>query len=422
MHQRKGNLDCSTLLQEKSLHCKKDKDSFTMTRMLNFLNAATCDWSHQSIWQPNVLSIQKSNESRGGRFDLALAINRTYKINIGYVYSDTELPSAILKIPHMHDPSTFHINHYMIKSFQISGIAEQIYKDGIEILVLLHESPFHVFDEIFGRRPAPIQISFTPFAMEEIDYFIMSATEIPKEFPTKHIQVPGIFVDADKCKISSFDKQDVADLRPLCGISEDAFVYASFSQPFEIDKAIFNTWLNILKGASESSILLLLRHNLNMEYNLKKEAESKGIAPKRIVFLDSFILEQHANIYSLIDLYLETSSNFCNQSSLFEALVSGTPAICLEEGNSLYSSSFGSRVLSAVGLKDQVVSSLAEYENLAVRLQFDEDKFIDIVRRLDDKRFSDQGLIDPVEPLNWMNNYENALNLVYKRFQEVRMD
>ena len=174
---------------------------------------------------------------------------------------------------------------------------------------------------------------------------------------------------------------DKESLRSSYGISDDLFLFGCFQSPQYICPQLFEVWLNILKETNGTS-LLLLRHNEQMETNLKSEAKQNGVDPNRIIFVNYVSYHEHLKRYSMIDIYLDTFMR-SGRVSICETLLSGSPAICIE-GESPWTLC-GSKILKSVGLDGMIVNSLEEYKNLAINLQSDQEKFIEIIRRLDEK-------------------------------------
>ena len=56
----------------------------------------------------------------------------------------------------------------------------------------------------------------------------------------------------------------------------------------------------------KNSILWLYSSNKYMEDNLKKEAEKRGINPKRIVFANRLPIAEHLARHKLGDIFLDT--------------------------------------------------------------------------------------------------------------------
>jgi tetratricopeptide (TPR) repeat protein len=174
---------------------------------------------------------------------------------------------------------------------------------------------------------------------------------------------------------------DKESLRSSYGISDDLFLFGCFQSPQYICPKLFDVWLHILKETNGTSFLLL-RHNEQMETNLKSEAQRNGVDPNRLIFVNYVSHHEHLKRYSMIDIYLDTFMR-SGRVSICETLLSGSPAICIpgESPCTLY----GSKILKSVGLDGMIVQSLEEYRNLAISLQSDQEKFIEIIRKLDEK-------------------------------------
>ncbi len=189
-----------------------------------------------------------------------------------------------------------------------------------------------------------------------------------------------------------------------------------FSDPFSISSDAFNSWMNVLNQTQgDSTMLILLRHNDEMENNLRIEAEKRNINSKRIIFMECLpaaYWKEHVRRYKMIDVYLDTPRICGRISILCEALLSGTPMICFEgdgeEDEDNIKDRIGSSLLKSIGFDDLIVSNILEeeYEKLAVFLQKEEDKFVDILQRLDDVNRMTEHFLNPYE---WMIKYEVVL-------------
>lgn len=323
-----------------------------------------------------------------------------------------------MEIPNMHDKTMFDVKHYPIRYRQTHGIAKRIYQDMIQILVLLDESTSHVFQEIFSVRPACIQISFDNSFHEGVDYFVRRAAAGDVLEDSQVLPLASPYINNDLlAAVPNRTSESVSDIRSKYGISDDCFVYASFCLPFHIDEDTFKMWMNILKIASDSAILLLMKYNDHMECNLKNKAESLHVDPNRIVFIEPMITN-HFEKYFLADLYLDTTTMDGGDSLCDEALLLGTPTLCFQQSKEAATTTTITTTITTtavfmrdLGLGDQVVSTSSEYEKLAVQLEYDEEKYIDIVKILDEEKKAKRGIFDYQLRSNWISKYEAILAL-----------
>src|SRR6185295_1327081 len=99
--------------------------------------------------------------------------------------------------------------------------------------------------------------------------------------------------------------------------------------------------------------------------NLRREAQSRGIAAERIIFTGKIAKARHLERQRLADLFLDTRY-YTSHTTASDALWGGLPVLTCP------GDSFASRVtaslLSAAGLPELIVPSFEEYERRAVRL------------------------------------------------------
>eukprot|EP00957_Ditylum_brightwellii_P074031 5625322-Ditylum_brightwellii.AAC.1 len=93
-----------------------------------------------------------------------------------------------------------------------------------------------------------------------------------------------------------------------------------------------------------------------------------------------------------------------------EALWCGSPMITVT-GDRMCNR-IGASLLESVGLNELIADSMENYKKLAVSLNTNEDKFIDIIRRLDRSR-SNCKLFDSEK---WIRSFEAALETAYRNF------
>ena len=118
----------------------------------------------------------------------------------------------------------------------------------------------------------------------------------------------------------------------------------------------------------EGSVLWLLKGNPAVARNLRREAASRGVDPRRLVFARRAKVADHLARHRLADLFLDTLP--CNaHTTASDALWAGLPVL------TRLGASFAGRVaaslLTAVGLQELVTRSAGEYERLALQLATD---------------------------------------------------
>ena len=191
------------------------------------------------------------------------------------------------------------------------------------------------------------------------------------------------------------------------GLPDNGFVYCSFNNNYKITPHIFNSWMKVLKKV-ENSVLWILKTNDIAAVNLKKQAEIKGINPKRIVFADYLKNDEHLKRLFLADLCLDTFP-YNAHTTASDVLRMGVPLITLA-GNS-FASRVAASILKNLNMENLITYSLEDYEALAIDLGLHSDKLKKIKKNLNDY-LPKSSLFDSIKfTHNLENLYSKLLNI-----------
>lgn len=251
------------------------------------------------------------------------------------------------------------------------GIAAWLREQEVDVAVDLKGYTGFARPGIFALRPAPVQVNYlghpgtlgAPF----IDYLIADEFLIPKGseafYAEKIVYLPDSYQANDR-------KRAVAEATPSraeVGLPAEGFVFCCCNNNWKITPPVFDVWMRLLKGVP-GSVLWLLGDNRWAVENLRREALRRGVAPERLVFAERIANDRHLARHRLADLFLDTLP--CNaHTTASDALWSGVPVVTCA-GRSFPARVAGS-LLHAVGLKELVTTSLAQYEDLALALARD---------------------------------------------------
>jgi predicted O-linked N-acetylglucosamine transferase (SPINDLY family) len=247
----------------------------------------------------------------------------------------------------------------------IAAMAREI---GIDIAVDLKGFTQHHRIGIFAHRAAPIQVSYLGYpgttGAPFIDYVIADHTTIPAEhcgdYTEKVVYLPDCYQPNARSQVIS----DRVFTRAEVGLPTEGFVFCCFNQVYKITPDVFGAWMGIL-GQVEGSVLWLWADHPTARANLRREAASRGVDPGRLVFAERMPVEDHLSRLRLGDLFLDTFPCAAHTTAS-DALRAGLP-ILTRTGRS-FASRVAASLLTSIGLPELVVTSLPEYEELAVRI------------------------------------------------------
>ena len=200
-----------------------------------------------------------------------------------------------------------------------------------------------------------------------IDYIIADKTVAPFEHQPFYMEKIAHLPD---CYQVNDTKRKIGERTPTrqeAGLPEKGFVFCCFNNNWKITPDVFGVWMRLLHIV-EDSVLWLLGDNESAERNLRKEAQTLGIDPARLVFASRLPFDKHLARHRLADLFLDTLP--CNaHTTASDALWVGLPVLTCK--GTAFAGRVGASLLYAVGLPELVTHSMEDYEALALRLAED---------------------------------------------------
>jgi predicted O-linked N-acetylglucosamine transferase (SPINDLY family) len=333
------------------------------------------------------------------------------KLRIGYLSSDFQRHATLALISEIfeqHDRTKFEVYAYShgiddggpergrIKTvadhfhdligLDDSQACDLIRKDQIDILVDLKGYTQNNRLGLMARRPAPVQMHYLGFpgtlGAPFIDYFIADGIAAPPAldgyFTEKLIRLPHSYQINDRKRPRPLDGPSRAEY----GLPEKGFVFCGFNNTYKITPEMFDVWMRLLHGV-EGSVLWVLESQEESTQNLKREAETRGIDPARIIGAGNTAMDRHLARYRFADLFID-SYPVCGHTTASDALWCGVPVVTLA-GES-FISRVAASLLHAVELPELATSSLEGYEALALSLACDPGKLGALRRHLNEGR------------------------------------
>jgi predicted O-linked N-acetylglucosamine transferase (SPINDLY family) len=289
--------------------------------------------------------------------------------------------------------------------------ADRIYADNIDILIDLKGYTGGVRTEILVNRPAPIQVNYLGYpgtmGADFIDYIIADRVVAPSEhaafFSEKIVHLPHCYQPNDT-------KRAIAPRVPTrteCGLPESGVVFCSFNGSYKIAPRFFDIWMRLLREVP-GSVLWLLASNDFVEGNLRREAVARGVAPERLVFGPTMHLPDHLARHQNADFFLDTLPINAHTTAS-DALWAGLPVLtCLGE---TFAGRVAASLVEAVGLPEMIVSSLEDYEALALQLARSPERVAELKAKLARNRMK--------APLFDIDRFTQGIESAYFQMAEI---
>jgi protein O-GlcNAc transferase len=324
-----------------------------------------------------------------------------------------------------HDAALLHadrvegVQYKDLSGQHFSDAAAAISDDDLNIMVNLCGYTNGATNEIFGMRPAPLQILLGyngTMGADFIDYIVADAEVLCPEsrefFSEAVIYMPHSVFVSDHRRIRGSVADTDRSARSAYGISDDAFVFCNFGEQYKIEPEVFRSWMRILKRVP-NSVLWLVRSSTECEANLIDEAATCGVASYRLVFSSIAPGAEQVTCGGLADLFLDTPGVNAH-SATCDVLWAGTPVLTVKGLN--MTSRVAASLIAAAGLPQLAMSSLSEYEEEAVSLALDAERLFAMRRHLESCRDT-CALFDTQR---WVKNLESGFFGAWQQYLEQK--
>jgi predicted O-linked N-acetylglucosamine transferase (SPINDLY family) len=253
-----------------------------------------------------------------------------------------------------------------------ADVARLIRELEIDIAVDLNGLTEGLRPGILARRPAPVRVNYLGYAGTaggpQWDYILADRFVIPeasrRHYAEQVVYLPDTFMVTDASRKIS----DRTPSRAEAGLPESGLVFCCFNNSYKITPDVFDVWMHLLRRV-EGSVLWLAAVNASAVDNLRREAQSRGVAADRVVFAPKVALnEDHLARIRLADLFLDTL-NYNAHATAADALWAGVPVLAC--AGATFASRVAGSLLHAVGLPELATASIDDYAALALRLAGD---------------------------------------------------
>ena len=249
-----------------------------------------------------------------------------------------------------------------VSSSSDEQIARHIRELEIDIVIDRSGLTTHSRPRIFAARPAPIAVNYLGYpgstGAPYIDYIIADRIVIPEHeqvhYSEKVVYMPHSYQVND-------NKRLIAERlfeRDALGLPSNGFVFCCFNRNYKITPVVFDCWMRILKRVEGGVLWLIGDPSSEIADNLRREASSRGVDPKRLVFARYEPLADHLARHRAADLFLDTLP-YNAHTTASDALWSGLPILTC--AGTTFAGRVGASLLHAIGLPELVTTSLDSY-------------------------------------------------------------
>ncbi len=253
-----------------------------------------------------------------------------------------------------------------------SRMAEQIYEDGIDILIDLDSITLDGICDILLYRPAPIQATWLGWdasGLPSVDYFIADPYVLPesaqKYYRETIWRLPRTYIAVD-----GFELAVPSLRRDELGIPADAVVYFSGQKGYKRHPDTLKLQMQILANVPHSYLLLKgIADEEGLRQSVLELAQREGVQEERIKFLSSVPTEaQHRANMTIADVVLDTYP-YNGATTTLEALWLGLPLVT-RVGEQFFAR-YSYTMLTNAGISEGIAWSAEEYVEWGVRLGHD---------------------------------------------------
>jgi predicted O-linked N-acetylglucosamine transferase (SPINDLY family) len=246
-------------------------------------------------------------------------------------------------------------------------VARSIHDDRIDILIDLAGYTSAAQPVALAARPAPVQISWLGYlgtsGGDFLDYIIADDIVLPpalaRDYTERVIRLPHFMV------ASPPPMGEQRPRRAAFGLDSEGFVFCSFNQPYKLDRATFEAWMEILRRTPGSRLWMYVPHVEVCGNNLRREATRLDVDPARLVFAGREPMAKHVARMSLADLVLDPF-HISGGATSVTALAAGVPVLTAR-GNS-FLARMGSSVNAFLEMNDLDCADRREYIEKAIEL------------------------------------------------------
>ena len=263
---------------------------------------------------------------------------------------------------------------HLIEKKKDDEIVEQIFKDGIHILIEAQGHSAKNRLPIFMHKPAPIQASWLAqgsTGIPEIDYFVGSPHITPKEEEKYYVEKIWRLPEISQC----FTPPDFdVKIDNLPATKNNFITFGCINKLAKVNDEVIALWSKVLSSVPNSKLFLK-----NKDLDDKKiiedtfsRFEKQNINRNRLILGgESKTRKEVLEAYNQIDIALDPFP-FQGNTSTIESVWMGVPVITLKGNRYLFH--FGESINANLDMHDWIAKNHEEYISKAIKFSSDLDQ------------------------------------------------
>ena len=250
------------------------------------------------------------------------------------------------------------------------ALVEMIRIDGIDILIdLSNHTAFHRL-YLFGRKPAPIQMTTlgmpTTTGLSAVDWRITDAFMDPPGL-TEHLHSEKLLrIVSGWCYKTSHEAQDLP-VAELPALGNGHLTFASFNAFGKINPGVIKLWGRLLKAIPGSVLVLATGGKDNdkvLNARVKKTCRACGVPLKQVRLMGRKPLKEYFLEHDKVDIVLDAFP-YTGATVTAHSLWMGVPVITLAGPSPIHRSA--TSMMSTVGHPEFVAQTQDDYVAIAQR-------------------------------------------------------
>jgi len=304
-----------------------------------------------------------------------------------------------------------------VRSHTDGALADLVRADGIDILVDLSGHTMGNRLAVFGRKPAPVQVTWLGYpattGVDAIDYRITDAWADPPGMTEAYHSEE--LMRLEHGFLGFRPPPDAPDIAPPPSQKNGYVTFGSANNLAKITPAVLDLWAELLKKVPGSRLLMKAKAmgDATVQARYRQAFGDRGVDADRLELLGWIAEGSHLSIYDRIDVALDPFP-YNGTTTVCETMWMGVPTVAL--AGQWHAARVTLSLNTRLGHGDLVAANPAEYVDIAAGLAADGDRLKALRNSMRDA-MSAAGMTDP---RRFAGDMEKAYRDMWRRWCKRR--